>query len=139
MGFAIPSAIVEKVVPSLISTGFYQHPYLGISISSLTPDIAGAMNLALEQRGALVQSVTEGSPADNAGLRAGQDEVTINGQQLLIGGDVIIRYDDKVVGSSDELITLLARYGSVDETVTLTVIRDDNEIEITVTLGARPD
>jgi len=139
VGFAIPSAIVQKVIPSLISTGIYQHPYLGISISSLTPDIAEAMNLAPDQRGALVQDVTEGSPADIGGLRSPHDEITIDGQQLSVGGDVIIKYNDIAIEGSDELITLLARYGSVGETVTLTVIRDSKEVELQVILGARPD
>lgn len=139
VGFAIPSAIVQKVIPSLISTGSYQHPYIGVTISSLTPDIAKAMNLSPDQRGALIQDITEGSPADKAGLRAGQDEITIDGQQLSIGGDVIIKYNDMTVNSSDELVTLLARYGSVGEIVTLTLIRDGNELELQVTLGARPD
>ncbi|UCE98347.1 MAG: trypsin-like peptidase domain-containing protein [Dehalococcoidia bacterium] len=139
IGFVIPSAIVIKVVPSLISTGSYRHPYLGILISSLIPEMSEAMNLAPDQRGALIREVTEGSPADNAGLRAGQEEVTIDGQQVFVGGDVIIKYDDKIVSGSDELITLLARYGSVGDVVTLTVIRDGNEIELQVILGARPD
>ena len=140
VGFAIPSAIVNKVVPSLISTGYYEHPYLGISIISLTPDIAKAMNLSPDQRGALVQSVTQGSPADEASLKVGQNQITItSGQTITIGGDVIIKYGDHPVNSSDELITYLARYGSVGETVDLTVIRNGEEILVQVILGARPD
>lgn len=139
VGFAIPSAIVDKVVPSLINTGHYDHPYLGISITSLTPNLAEAMNLPFDQRGALVQSVTQGSPAYNADLKASQNQVTINGQPIAIGGDVIIRYNDRVVNTSDDLITFLARYGYVGETVNLTVIRDGEEVQLQVNLGVRPN
>jgi serine protease Do len=138
VGFAIPSAIVQQVVPALIKTGHYDHPYLGISVASLNPDLASAMNLPSNQRGALVQTVTAGSPADKAGLQASQNQVTINGQQVAVGGDVIIAYDSQVVKSSDDLVTFLARSGSVGQTVTLTVLRGGKQIQVPVTLGIRP-
>ncbi|MFC1861852.1 S1C family serine protease [Chloroflexota bacterium] len=138
VGFAIPSAIVQQVVPALIETGHYTHPYLGIAILSLIPDLASAMNLPPNQRGVLVENVTAGSPADKAGLQASQIQVTINDQQALVGGDVIIGYNGQVVKGSDDLITLLARSGSVGQTVTLTVLRGDQQIQLQVTLGVRP-
>ena len=138
VGFAIPSAIVQQVVPALINTGHYDHPYLGISIVSLNPDIAKAMNLPPNQRGALVNDITAGSPADKAGLQASQTEVNINGQQVLVGGDVIVDYNGQQVQSSDDLITFLARSGSVGQTITLGVLRGGKQIQIQVTLGVRP-
>jgi 2-alkenal reductase len=138
VGFAIPSAIVQQVVPALIKTGHYDHPYLGISVISLNPDLADAMNLPSNQRGALVETVTAGSPADKAGLKASQNQVTINGQQVAVGGDVIVAYNSQVVKSSDDLVTFLARSGSVGQTVTLTVLRGGEKIQVPVTLGVRP-
>ncbi len=138
VGFAIPSAIVQKVIPALINTGHYDHPYIGISVVSLDPDLANAMNLPSNQRGALVMTVAEDSPASKAGLQPSQTEVTINGQQGLVGGDVIIGYNSQVVKSADDLITLLARSGSVGQIVTLTVLRGDQQIQVQVTLGVRP-
>jgi serine protease Do len=138
VGFAIPSAIVQQVVPALIETGHYEHPYLGLTLVSLNPDIASAMNLPPNQRGALVEAVTAGSPADTAGFQASQDQVTINGQQVLVGGDVIIAYNDQTVKSPDDLITFLARFGSVGQMVTLTVLRNGQQIQVPVTLGVRP-
>jgi serine protease Do len=138
VGFAIPSAIVQQVIPALIKTGHYDHPYLGISVVSLNPDLASAMNLPSNQRGALVQTVTAGSPADKAGLKASQNQVTINSQQVSVGGDVIIAYNSQVVKSSDDVVTFLARSGSVGQMVTLTVLRDGKQIQVPVTLGIRP-
>jgi S1-C subfamily serine protease len=138
VGFAIPSAILKQVVPALINSGHYDHPYLGISVGTLNPDLSSAMNLPSNQRGALVQAVTAGGPADKAGLKASQTPVTINGQQVNVGGDVIIAYNGQTVKSSDDLITFLARSGSVGQTVTLTVLRAGNQIQVQVTLGLRP-
>jgi S1-C subfamily serine protease len=138
VGFAIPSAIVLQVVPSLISTGRYDHPYLGVSIMSMNPDIAAAMNLPANQRGALVETVTAGSPADKAGIKAGENQITIDGQQISVGGDVIIKYNDLVVKGSDDLVTFLARYGKVGDNINLTLLRNGQEIQVTCAITARP-
>ena len=138
VGFAIPSAIIKQVIPALISTGHYDHPYLGLSLTTLNPDLAGAMNLAPNQHGALIQSVAVGGPADKAGLKASSDTTTINGQQVSVGGDVIIGYNGQTIKSSDDLITYLARTGAVGQTVTLNVLRGGKQIQVQVTLGLRP-
>ena len=122
----------------LIKTGHYDHPYLGITVTSLDHDLASAMNLPPNQRGALVENVAAGSPADKAGIKGGQTQVTINGQQLSVGGDVIIAYNGQTVNSSDDLIGFLALSGSVGQNVTLTVLRGGKQMQIQVTLGIRP-
>ncbi len=138
VGFAIPSAILKQVIPDLISSGKYVHPYLGISVISLEPDLNGAMDLPANQRGALVQTVTANSPADKAGLKASQTSATVNGQPVNVGGDVITAYNGQVVKNSDDLITFLARSGVVGQTVTFTVLRSGQSIQVQVTVGARP-
>jgi S1-C subfamily serine protease len=138
IGFAIPSALVQKVVPALITDGRYEHPYLGISGLTLTPDIAQAMDLPAEQQGALVGEVVADGPADQAGLQGSDRQVEIDGTQVLVGGDVITAIDSRPVSSMDDLITNLGRYGEVGQESTLTILRDDQEQSITVTLAARP-
>jgi S1-C subfamily serine protease len=138
VGFAIPAAIVQQVVPALIKTGHYDHPYFGMTLISLDPNIAGDMNLPANQRGALVEAVTAGGPANKAGIQGSSQQVTIAGQPLSVGGDVIIAYNGQTVKSSDDLVTFLARSGSVGQTVTLTVLRGGKQMQIQVTLGVRP-
>jgi len=138
VGFAIPSKIVQQVVPPLISSGHYEHPYLGISVITLNPDLAKAMALPSTQRGALVETVTTGSPADKAGIKASNNPTTINGQQVNVGGDVIIAFNGETIKSSDDLIAFLARSGVVGQTATLTVLRSGKQTQIQVTLGVRP-
>ena len=138
VGFAIPSAIVNQVAPALIKNGHYDHPYLGVSVTSLNPDLSTNMNLSANQRGALVETVTAGGPAEKAGIKGSATIVTINGQQTNVGGDVITAYNGQTVKSSDDLITFMARSGLVGQTVTLTILRDGKAMQLQVTLGLRP-
>jgi S1-C subfamily serine protease len=138
IGFAIPSQIVSKVVPALISSGKYEHPYLGISGTDMTPDIAQAMNLPADTRGALVEQVTSGGPADRAGLIASTSTVTINGFQGTVGGDVITAIDGHDINSMSDLIAYLAISTQVGQTVSLTVLRGGQTQTVQLTLGTRP-
>lgn len=138
IGFAIPAEIVSKVVPSLISSGSYQHPYLGISGTDINPDIAQAMNLPADTRGAIVEQVTAGGPADKAGLKGSNTTVTINGVQGLVGGDVITAIDGQTIRSMSDVIAYLSIHTQVGQTVTLTILRDGKTQTVQVTLGNRP-
>lgn len=137
IGFSIPSAIVNKVIPELIKNGKYEHPYLGISGTSLTPDMATAMKLNATQRGALVEEVTPNGPADKAGLKGSSQQVTIDGQDVNVGGDVITAIDNTPVKTIDDVIAYLADHTNVGQKVTLKVLRDGKEISVDVTLAAR--
>jgi serine protease Do len=138
IGFAIPAEIVSKVVPSLISSGKYDHPYLGISGTDINPDIAQAMNLPADTRGALVEQVSSGGPAAKAGLQGSNTTVTINGSQGLVGGDVITAIDGQTVHSMSDIIAYLAIHTQVGQTVTLTILRNGQTQSVQVTLGSRP-
>ena len=138
VGFAIPSAIVQKVVPALIQTGHYEHPRLGISGTSLTPDLSKAMGLKPDQRGALVVEVVPESPADKAGLHGSDRQVEIEGQKVSVGGDVIVAIDGQPVKEFDDVVAYLARHTEVGQTVTLTLLRQGKEETVRVTLAARP-
>jgi serine protease Do len=138
IGFAIPSVIVQRVVPALITTGHYEHSYLGISGISLDSELAKAMGLTPDQRGALVVNVVADGPAAKAGLQGGNRQVTINGQQVTVGGDIIISVDGKQVKGFDDLITYLARSTDVGQKITLTMLRQGKEETVEVTLAARP-
>ncbi len=137
IGFAIPSRIVAKVVPVLIEEGHYTHPWLGISGITLTPEMAKAMGLDPDQRGGLVIEVVPGGPADKAGLRGSGRQITVDGQNYRVGGDVIVGIDDEPVREFDDIIAYLART-EVGQKVRLRILRDGRERTVEVTLGARP-
>ncbi len=138
VGFAIPAAIVHNVVPALIQDGKYVHTWLGISGTSLVPDLAAAMKLDAGQRGALVEEISPNSPAEKAGLRGSSQQVTIDGQTVNVGGDVITAIDNQQILQMDDLIAYLARNTKVDQKVTLTILRDGKQQTLDVTLAARP-
>jgi len=82
--------------------------------------------------------VTPGSPADKAGLRSSNREVTIEGQPVRVGGDVILAMEGQTITTFDDLVTYLTRSTEVGQTVSLTVLRDGKEETLKVTLAARP-
>jgi serine protease Do len=138
IGFAIPTAIVQKVVPVLIEKGRYAHPWLGISGTTLDPDLAQAMKLKADQHGALVVDVTADGPADKAGLRGSDQSITVDGEERRVGGDVIVAINGQPVENFDDLVTYLVRSTEVGEKITLTVLRDGREQQMEVTLSERP-
>jgi serine protease Do len=140
IGFAVPSNIINKIVPSLIATGSYEHPWLGVFGVDITPDIAKALGLDLNQaKGFLVLNVDDRSPAYNAGVRGGEMETTINGRLIELGGDVILKIDNQTVRKLDDILTYLEREKKVNDSVRLTLLRDGKLQPIDITLAARPE
>ncbi|MBN1640089.1 MAG: trypsin-like peptidase domain-containing protein [Anaerolineae bacterium] len=138
IGFAIPVDEVLAVVPALIAEGRYRHPWLGINGYTIRPELVEALDLPVT-RGALIAGVVEGGPAENAGVRGGTQEVDVEsyGEPVPAGGDIVIAIDGVDVGGMDDIITYLQRT-TVGQSVTLTVIRDGEQIAIEVVLGERP-
>lgn len=137
VGFAIPSNTMAKVVPALITNGSFQHPWLGVSGTDMTPGIAEALGLE-EPRGFLVIDVVAGSPAERAGIQGGDREVTIDGRDILLGGDVITGIDGKQVRKIDDILVYLQRDKKVGDSLQLTVLREGQVQDVTAVLGARP-
>jgi serine protease Do len=138
IGFVIPSAIVKQVIPTLISTGHFDHPYLGISGTDLTPDLATAMGLPAQTQGALVEDINSGGPAATAGLQPSTKNVTINGLQATVGGDVITAINGTQITGMNDLIAFLNNNTKVGDKVTLTVLRGGKSVSVDLTLTARP-
>ncbi len=139
VGFAVPANLAKRVVPGLIESGKYQHPWIGFSGNTVTAEIAKAMDLP-KAGGALVVQVISGSPADKAGLRSGTREIVLDsGLDTTIGGDVIIAIDDEEIHSFDDLISFLSRRGEVNKKVMLTILRNGKEQQVELTLEARPE
>jgi S1-C subfamily serine protease len=138
VGFAIPSSTMTKVVPSLITRGSFQHPWLGVSGTDMTPGIAAALGLN-EPRGLLVVDVVDGSPAAQAGIRGGDDPRSIDGRDINLGGDVITAIDDKTVRKIDDILVYLQREKTAEDNLKLTILRDGQLQDINIGLAARPN
>jgi S1-C subfamily serine protease len=139
VGFAVPVNLLRRVVPNIISQGQYDYPYLGISSLNderwnlKTIDVLG---FGSNTYGAYITEVVSGGPADQAGLHAGTRETSIPG--LLAGGDLIVAIDGITVRQFDDLLSYLFKKTEVGQEITLTVIRDNEEVNLTLTVGARP-
>jgi len=112
VGFAIPIEIAKRVADQLISTGRAQLPFLGISGQNLPED-----------KGALIQEIVSGGPAQRAGLRE---------------GDIIVELDGQAIRSMDELISTLIQK-EVGSTIRITYERDGNRRTAEARLAARPE
>lgn len=138
IGFAIPTGIVSKVVPAIIKSGSYQHPWLGASFTALSPGVAQRMGLNPDQRGALVTDVMPASPAATSGLQGGSQQVAADGMNVKVGGDVITAINGAPVHDVNDLVGYLATHTDVGQTVTLTIVRGGKEMTVPVTLAPRP-
>ena len=139
VGFAVPSDTIAREAPLLISEGSYDHPWLGIEGFDLFPEIKEAMDLDELTRGFLIVSVTTGGPADEAGLRGGDREVTIDGGTVTVGGDVIIGMDDFLMKDFNDLMVYIERNLRPGNPLYLRVLRDGVEMDVELILGTRPN
>jgi 2-alkenal reductase len=131
VGFSIPVAAVKRVVPSLIEKGEYVYPYMGASFDSeVSLNELDVYDLSQTQ-GAYVISVTEGSPANKAGLVGANLET---GR----GGDLIVDIDGRAIGDFSDLNSYLVFHTQVGQTIEITVLRDGERVVLPLTLGARP-
>lgn len=138
IGFAVPSNTIAKIVPSLITTGTFKHPWVGISGTDMTPGLAKALGLA-EPRGVLIVEVMSGSPAEKGGLKGGDSPTRIDGRNVNLGGDIVLELDGNQVRKLDDILVYLQREKSVGQTMDVTILRDGSIQHLTITLEARPN
>jgi 2-alkenal reductase len=148
VGFAIPIYIAERVIPVLIDEGQYEHPFIGVSGQTYSPEWAEALGFPADIRGAYVTEALANNPAARAGLRGADRDTNLviganpmTGQPLYLrgGGDLIIGINDQPVEKFDDLLIYLFRYASPGDEVQLTVLRSNGQQSvISVRLGVRP-
>jgi len=137
VGFAIPSNTIAKIVPRLIADGVYHHPWVGISGRDIDPALAKALNL-VDARGFLIINIVPGSPAEKAGLKGSAETREVDGVEYLLGGDVILSVDGKIVRQIDDILIHLQRYKAVGDEMVLEVLRDGRVTNFVVELEERP-
>ena len=136
IGFAIPIDTAREVVTQLKENGKVEHAYLGISGTSISADLARAVNLPVK-KGVLVQEVIAGGPADKAGIEGGTTSATIEGAEFRLGGDILIEVAGKPIASMNDVIDLV-NAAKPGDTLDFTLLRGGSRKTVTVTLGDRP-
>jgi len=132
IGLVIPSSSVKRVIPALLTTGTYKHPFLGITGGDVTTLIAQANKLNTT-RGVIIVEVLAGSPAQKAGIRGS----TVS-NQIPVGGDVVVAVDGNVVRKIDDIIAYSEEFKKPGDSVTMTLLREGKKINVSVILGERP-
>jgi len=135
LGFAIPSNIIIRIVPTLIQKGSYDHPWLGISGGSMTADVAQSAGLPVNYKGVIVSSVQSGSPADKAGLKGTTRDIMGPNTHI---GDIITAIDGHSVKRIDDIINYIEMHKSVGSNVKLTINRNGQTKDLNAVLQARP-
>jgi S1-C subfamily serine protease len=139
LGLAIPSSTILREVPSLILKGSYNsHPYLGASGDDMDYELAQAMSTNVTY-GWLIAQVANGGPAATAGLRAGTTQFTdVLGNTYTIGGDIVIAFNGRRIANGDALSSYLEENTQPGQTINVTVVRNNQTINVAVKLGSRP-
>src|SRR5215469_6004039 len=135
IGFAVPSNMIIKEVPTIIQTGTYNHPWLGIAGGAVRADISQAAGLPLNYKGVVVSSIQSGSPAEKAGLQAIAQNDFSNTQSV---GDIITAIDGHPLKSIDDLINYIDLHKSIGDNVVLTVNRHGQILNLNLALQTRP-
>jgi S1-C subfamily serine protease len=141
IGFAVPANTVRRVVPQLIAHGRYPHPWLGVDYLPLRPEWAHAFRQAgadvAADEGMLVLRTVAGGPADQAGIRGGEQIVRLGNVRIPLGGDIITAIDGVPMNSSKEFVAYLETQTQVGDTVEVTIIRGGEERTVQATLVER--
>ncbi len=135
IGFAVPSNMIFKEIPTIIKTGTYNHPWIGIVGAGLTPDIAQSAGLPRNSKGVLVASIQSRSPAEKAGLQGITLNNSTNTQKV---GDIITGIDGRHIRSIDDLISYVDLHKSIGDNVMLTVNRHGQILNLNMALETRP-
>jgi S1-C subfamily serine protease len=136
VGFAIPVDAVRRSLDALREHGRVDYGYLGVSALALWPQLAERLGLDV-RNGALIQDIESDSPAEKAGLRAGDHEIKFQAQDVTVDGDVIVAVGGKPLTRTNDLADRISSLSTGDE-VELEVVRDGKHRTVQVELGQRP-
>ncbi len=138
LGFAIPSDTILREISPLVNSGSYtEYSYVGIGVVDMTYDIAAQEGLNVTY-GLLVQQVISGGPADRAGIKAGTTQATVDGNTIVVGGDIITAINGTRIITDDDLSTYLAENTLPNQTINITIVRNGQTINVPLVLGTRP-
>jgi 2-alkenal reductase len=136
VGFAVPVDTVKRSLRELRAEGSVDYAFVGVSTVPLYPQLARRLGLPVD-RGALVQEVVDDGPADDAGIRAGDDRIRFQGQGYRAGGDVIVSVAGRPIREESDLARILTAL-SPGQQVTVVLVRGGDRRQVRLELGERP-
>jgi 2-alkenal reductase len=138
VGFAIPINAAKRSFEQIVKTGRVAYAYVGLSAEDLTPTIARRFGYPVE-RGAVIACVAGDGPADDAGLRGGDERRELNGLEFRYGGDLVVRIGNSPITSADDLVRVVSERLLPGQVVRFTVRRGDERLSVPVRLDERPN
>ena len=136
IGFAVPIDAARRSLRELQAGRKVGYAYIGVQTEDLTPSLARHLGLKAK-RGALVDRVTAGGPAAQAGIRGGTAESQFQGVATISGGDVVLAVNGVAVSSADALVRIATNTLRPGQTAVFTVLRGGRQRSIAVRLGSR--
>jgi S1-C subfamily serine protease len=136
VGFAVPIDVVKRSVEQLREHGTAKYAYLGVTSTPLYPQLVEHFELDVD-KGAWIQTINPGGPAEDAGLRGGSGQELFQGGAFRRGGDIITRLGDRPVADADDLSAAIARF-EPGETADVEIHRGGETQQLQVKLGERP-
>ena len=139
IGFAVPINTVREVVSQILEDGSVEHAYLGVRMQAIDENLAETFRMSVDA-GVLIVDVIDGSPADDAGLQGGDQQVIVGGTSYVLGGDIVSGADGEPLASPDDLRQLIMEKKPGDA-MTLEIHRGDRgetQRTVSITLGRQP-
>jgi S1-C subfamily serine protease len=138
LGFAIPSNVIVREMPTLVATGHYTfHSLMGIEGADMNYQLAQLQGTNVTY-GVLIENVTAGGPADNADLKAGTQTMEVQGSQYTVGGDIIVALNGTKIVDLDALSSYLQEKTVPGQTLVVQIIRSGRMETVDLVLGTRP-
>lgn len=138
VGFAVPVDTIKRVVSDLLTLGYYRRPWLGVQSGyALSTSLSQALNLSTSE-GVLIVQMEEGSPLAQAGVQGAQRQAFLGNQRIYLGGDILVSVDGWQVDDLGDLDAHLDSNYQIGDQITVSLVRDGNPFEVTVTLAEEP-
>ena len=139
VGFVVPINTLKLIVPELIKSGTFDHPYLGISGVTLRRKMTELLQIPSTTKGILVAQVVPSSPAEEAGLKANETIILPSSGNYMSGGDIIISVEGSSVRSMEELLSYMSDNVRPGDQITLEVISFNGQArDVNISVGSRP-
>jgi len=136
IGFALPINAAKAVLRDLRETGRVTRPWLGLQGREIDGSVTSILRMPLAP-GYLIEVVYDGSPAERVGIRGGTLSVVVQGEEYLIGGDILTSIENTSIRTHQEYLAKVKTLRP-GQRVRLTILRDGQRREVTLTVAERP-
>jgi S1-C subfamily serine protease len=137
VGFAVPINAARRTMEDLIARGKVSYAYIGVSTDDLWPGLARELGLDVA-RGAFLVEIVSGGPAEKAGLKGGSRTMTFQGQEVIVGGDIVVAVDGQRIEDGSQLVRIVTNTLRPGSPAIFTVLRNGKRLDVALEPAERP-